>query len=125
MSHANAQFASFTTRDGRRVEFARRNPASFTATHDGNEIGRLDAYDAEGIRAMVHTEVDDRFQGLGVASALVNYAVRQTRAEGLRIAPQCSYVRMWLQRHPEFVTTDTPSTTSGDNEASDRSKGAQ
>jgi predicted GNAT family acetyltransferase len=50
-----------------------------------------------------HTEVPEALEGRGIASALVQAAVDHARAEGLTIQPLCSYVRAWMQRHPEHA----------------------
>ena len=36
-----------------------------------------------------------------VAAALVGAALAHARAQGLRIRPQCSYVQVYMRRHPE------------------------
>ena len=48
-----------------------------------------------------HTGVPDSMRGLGVAAALVARLVADARAEGLRIVPQCSYVRALARRNEE------------------------
>lgn len=52
------------------------------------------------VMQIVHTEVDPRLRGRGVAAALVEAAFAHARAEGLRVLPLCSYVRAWARRHP-------------------------
>ncbi len=69
------------------------------ALEDG-EVAHL-AYRLDGGAMHIHhTEVPPRFEGRGVASALVRAAVDHARASGLAIVPLCSYVRVWLRRHP-------------------------
>jgi predicted GNAT family acetyltransferase len=55
----------------------------------------------EKVLDLVHTAVDPNLEGRGVASALVRAAVDHARTAGLRIVPSCSYVRAWLERHPD------------------------
>jgi predicted GNAT family acetyltransferase len=50
---------------------------------------------------LFRTFVPPALEGRGMAAALVAAAMDHARATGLRIAPDCSYVRTWLQRHPE------------------------
>ena len=70
------------------------------ALEDG-EVAHL-AYRLDGGAMLVHhTEVPPRFEGRGVASALVQAAVDHARANGVSIVPLCSYVRVWMRRHPE------------------------
>lgn len=50
-------------------------------------------------RDFLHTEVDDAYGGRGLASVLVQYALDDVRASGLRIVPHCPYVAGWLRKH--------------------------
>lgn len=50
---------------------------------------------------MTHTEVPPALQGRGIAARLVRYALDYARAQGLKVLPLCSYVRRYMQRHPE------------------------
>ena len=50
-----------------------------------------------------HTEVDDAFEGQGVASTLVREALDDVRRQGLSVRPLCPFVRAYLQRHPEYA----------------------
>lgn len=49
-----------------------------------------------------HTQVPEGLQGEGVASALAETALDWARAEGLRVTPECSFFRGWIERHPEY-----------------------
>ncbi|HEY5862003.1 MAG TPA: N-acetyltransferase, partial [Casimicrobiaceae bacterium] len=40
-------------------------------------------------------------EGKGVAGALVRAALAYARARDLRVLPACSYVRSYMQHHPE------------------------
>ena len=67
----------------------------------GGEFARVD-YRLDGnVMRMVHTEVPPAHEGKGVAGALVRAALAYARAQGLRVLPRCSYVRSYMQRHPE------------------------
>lgn len=48
-----------------------------------------------------HTGVPAKLQGRGIAAQLVAAALAHARAHGLRVRPLCSYVRVYLRRHPE------------------------
>lgn len=49
-----------------------------------------------------HTEVDDAHEGRGLASQLVRQALDDVRTLDRRIVPLCSYVRVWIERHPGY-----------------------
>ena len=57
---------------------------------------------ADGQMVMTHTFVPPELRGRGVAEKLVRAALEHARAERLRVVPACSYVGVFLQRHPEF-----------------------
>jgi predicted GNAT family acetyltransferase len=54
-----------------------------------------------GVMHLTHTWVDSSLQGQGIAAALVDAAIRHARDHELRIHPACSYVKAYMQRHPE------------------------
>ena len=56
-----------------------------------------------GLSAFMHTEVDDRFEGRGVGSALAAEALGAARREGLAVLPFCPFVAAYLRRHPEWA----------------------
>lgn len=55
----------------------------------------------DGVMWMNHTGVPPALEGQGLASQLVAAAVAHARQHGLKIKPVCSYVAVWLRRHPE------------------------
>lgn len=55
----------------------------------------------DGTVAMTHTIVPPEVGGRGIAGELTRTAVEWARGQGLRIDPQCSYVRAWLGKHPQ------------------------
>jgi uncharacterized protein len=79
------------------------NPAAsrFELTVDGRTA--LIAYQPmEGGRVFVHTEVPQALEGRGVGGRLVKGALEQMRARGLKVRPDCPFVRGWLDRHPGY-----------------------
>lgn len=50
---------------------------------------------------MTHTVVPPALEGRGIAAALVQAALQWAREQGFRVNPLCSYVRTYMQRHPE------------------------
>ena len=53
-------------------------------------------------RIFHHTEVDDQFEGRGLASILVAEALAATRADGRRIVAVCPMVASFVEKHHEF-----------------------
>ncbi len=59
-------------------------------------------------RAFTHTEIDPRFEGRGVGSALVHQALEDVRGRGMHVLPMCPFVRAYLARHPEDLDVVEP-----------------
>jgi predicted GNAT family acetyltransferase len=91
-----------TTKDGRSVEFANDEPHH---RYLGSVEGRVAAFAAyiprDGLVLFTHTETDPSFEGQGVASQLVRWALDDVRAQGLRVQAQCPFVQAYLARHSE------------------------
>ncbi|MEZ0491331.1 GNAT family N-acetyltransferase [Kineococcus sp. TBRC 1896] len=51
--------------------------------------------------AMVHTEVDPAHENQGLATTVVDAALRDARARGWRVVPACSFVRLHVRRHAQ------------------------
>jgi predicted GNAT family acetyltransferase len=53
--------------------------------------------------ALTHTEIDDRFEGQGLGSALVSSILGTMREAGVKVLPYCPFVRSYIDRHPEHL----------------------
>ena len=49
-----------------------------------------------------HTDVPKELGGKGVGSKLVQGALDQVRAAGLKLIPQCPFVKEYVDRHPQY-----------------------
>ena len=49
-----------------------------------------------------HTEVPREFEGRGIGSALVKGVLDIAREQNLKVKPLCSFVRAYMDRHPEY-----------------------
>jgi predicted GNAT family acetyltransferase len=82
---------------------------------DNSEAGRYEVridgkvaghsrYDVrDGLITFRHTEVDPEYQGRGIAGRLAAYELKDARARGLRVATTCSFVRGYIESHPEYA----------------------
>ncbi|GGZ51008.1 N-acetyltransferase [Streptomyces inusitatus] len=76
-----------------------------------DERAGLTAYrDRDGQRVFFHTEIDDAHAGRGLASILVERALTDVRASGMRIVPVCPYVAKFLTRNHQFADITDPVT---------------
>lgn len=53
---------------------------------------------------MTHTLVPPALEGRGIAAQLVETALQWAQTEGLKVDPVCSYVRVYIRRHPQWQT---------------------
>ncbi|HJW76742.1 MAG TPA: GNAT family N-acetyltransferase [Thermoleophilia bacterium] len=71
--------------------------------HVGDALAGLTEYrDEPGRRVFTHTEIDPLFSGRGLGTRLIGFALGETRREGLRVVPVCSFVAAFVERHPEY-----------------------
>ncbi len=75
----------------------------FEAHADGALAGYIAYRIHPGRISMIHTEVDDAFEGKGIGSTLVKRALQMVRESGLGLLPRCPFVRAYLQRHLEYL----------------------
>jgi predicted GNAT family acetyltransferase len=57
---------------------------------------------ADGVITFVHTEVPPELGGKGIGSKLVGGALDQVREDGLKVIPQCAFVKAFIEKHPAF-----------------------
>jgi predicted GNAT family acetyltransferase len=70
----------------------------------GGAPAGLIRYTRDGdVVTLVHTEVEPRFEGRGVGSALIRGALDDLRARGQTVRPVCPFVRAYIERHPEYA----------------------
>ncbi|SMQ68181.1 GNAT family N-acetyltransferase [Agreia sp. VKM Ac-1783] len=76
---------------------------------DGEGVGRCFYRDAGPRRVFIHTEVDAGHAGQGLATRLIEYALSDCRARGMRIVARCPMVSAYLDKHHDFDDlVDTP-----------------
>src|SRR5712671_1490177 len=72
--------------------------------HADGELAGFAQYRARpGLLAFIHTEVDDRFEGQGLAGRLIAFALDDARQHGLAVLPFCPFVNSYIRRHREYV----------------------
>src|SRR3954465_14410156 len=69
-----------------------------------DEVGGFVQYRRrEGLIAFIHTEIDSRFEGQGLASQLIAAVLGEARSAGVAVLPFCPFVNGYISRHPEYV----------------------
>ena len=75
----------------------------FEVRVDDRVVG-LASYHVDGTTmTLPHTEVDPTVGGQGIGSALVAGVLAAARERGLTVLPYCSFVRHYIQQHPEYT----------------------
>jgi predicted GNAT family acetyltransferase len=87
--------------EGRVVDVPDRS--RFEVRVDGELAGFAEYRRGPDLVAFVHTQIDPRFEGTGLASKLVRTALSQARSDGLPVLPFCPFVRGYIARHSEYL----------------------
>ena len=75
----------------------------FEVRVDDRVVG-LASYHVDGTTmTLPHTEVDPSVGGRGIGSILVAGVLEAARERGLTVLPYCSFVRHYIQQHPELM----------------------
>lgn len=84
----------------------------YEARIDGELAGFIQYRQSVGLVNLFHTEVDDRFEGQGVGSALTRFALDDLRADdSVRAVATCPFIVKWIGTHPEYADAlETPQT---------------
>ncbi len=75
---------------------------SFFVEQDGERLAEL-AYTWRGDKliSIDHTEVDEKFEGKGVASTLAEHMASFARADGIKLILYCQFAKVYFARHKE------------------------
>ena len=72
------------------------------ATPEGGEAMVWVDYGVQGpVRTLLHVEADPALRGTGAAGRFMQAVADHARAEGLKLAPRCSYAVAWFKRNPD------------------------
>ena len=74
----------------------------YEATVDGRLAGVAFYRLLDDTITFTHTEVDPAFQGGRIGSKLARFALDDVRARGLRVRPDCPFIRGYIERHAEY-----------------------
>lgn len=69
---------------------------------DGEVVGLSKYRDSNGQREFRHTEINEAFQGRGLATQLIRWALDDTREADLRIVASCPMVAGFVAKHHDY-----------------------
>jgi predicted GNAT family acetyltransferase len=81
------------------------NPAEkrYEATVDG-ELAGFATYHLSGPKiTLIHTEVDDAYEGQGIAKLLAEHILDSARDAGLQVIPKCPFMSKYIRETREYV----------------------
>lgn len=89
---------------GVRIEIADNADGKRYEIHsDGERAGFLTYRSHPELIELVHTEIDEEFEGRGLGSQLISFALNDARERGLAVLPFCPFVNDYIQRHRQYV----------------------
>ncbi|CAN5401462.1 hypothetical protein BH24ACT9_BH24ACT9_11210 [soil metagenome] len=74
----------------------------FEAHVDGQPAGFVEYRVRDRQIALVHTQVEDAFEGKGVASTMVKGALGRVAESGMELLPVCPFVASYVTKHAEY-----------------------
>jgi uncharacterized protein len=74
----------------------------FALTVDGEPAGEA-VYRMRGdVVVIIHSEVDRRFRGHGLANELARQSLDELRERGAKVVPMCPFYAHYVAEHPEY-----------------------
>ena len=55
-----------------------------------------------GVITFIHTEVPPELGGKGIGSRLIKGALDQVRSDGLKVIPQCPFVKAFIEKNAAY-----------------------
>lgn len=74
----------------------------FTVEVDGEFAGKAEYRLRGETYLFTHTEVDSKFQRLGVANRLAEWALDYVRDQERTLVPLCPFIAAYIKRHTEY-----------------------
>ena len=75
---------------------------------DGELAGFAEYRGGGPMRALTHTEIDERFGGQGLGSRLITAVLDDIRGQGDHVLPLCPFVKAFLAEHREYLDLVEP-----------------
>ncbi len=69
---------------------------------DGNVAGFTQYRERDGVTELVHTEIDDAYEGHGLGGQLARGALDALRADGRRVIATCPFIKGWIAKHEDY-----------------------
>jgi predicted GNAT family acetyltransferase len=70
---------------------------------DGRLAGFAEYVVHGAVADFTHTEIDEQFEGRGLAGRLIAAALDESRADGRQVMPYCPFVKSYIGKHAEYA----------------------
>lgn len=91
-----------------RYEAVLVNPDPQDAAEGDTTVGYVDYVDEPYQVVLTHTVIHEAYSGRGYAGQLVKAVLDNIRSSGKKVVPVCSYVRRYIDEHPEYADMALP-----------------
>lgn len=82
------------------MNFIKEQNRIYLQNETGKIIAEITFEEIEkGIYNIDHTFVDESLRGQGIASKLVEEAVKEIESKGGKVEATCSYAKKWIEKH--------------------------
>jgi predicted GNAT family acetyltransferase len=72
--------------------------------HVDGELAGFATYHLSGSRiTLIHTEVEDAYEGQGIGKLLAEYVLDAARDAGLSVIPKCPFMAKYIRETQEYV----------------------
>jgi uncharacterized protein len=91
-----------TTKDGRTIDVERDLDLRKFRARVGDEVaGEAEFLLTPDLVVFTHTEVNPAFEGQGIGSVLIRWALDDVRKDGYAVLPTCPFVRSFIERNTD------------------------
>lgn len=84
------------------IDNTERNRFELQVDDDPDSLAYIDYQRRDDVMRLLYARVPDHLNGRGIGSRLVKQALDLIRARGERMVPVCGFIRLYVQRHPEY-----------------------
>ena len=75
----------------------------YVLTADGANAGHAGYTDDGNVRSIMHTWIEDEYEGQGLGSQLIVAALDDIKSSGKQVIPACPFVPKVLKDNPEYI----------------------
>ena len=66
------------------------------------DFGFISFETKDDVIIIISTVINEKYQGKGMASALINELLEYAKNNNLKVKPLCSFVIHYIEKHPEY-----------------------